>query len=282
MTLGLVYLARGIDGGLSSAKAFFDAYRIFPAGCPHELIVISKGWLDDVEHDEMVLLAKAHAARVVELPDDGFDWGAYMRLVPELTHDWVCFLNTHSRPCVNDWLNFFKTATLGSNVGAVGATASWETLAKIFPPSSVNLGYVNTLKYLMRIIFNAVKFVPNIRDFSYFPNPHLRTNAFIVSRELFIEFTATKKIPHSKRDALKLESGRAGFTEFLKTRGLKTLVTGVDGKLYQPEKWFTSGTFRVPEQPNLLVEDNQTKGYEIADKSLKRYLEMAAWGQFFS
>ena len=48
MSLALVYLARGVGGGLSSVKAFFNAYDIHPAGCPHELIVIIKGW-DGIE-----------------------------------------------------------------------------------------------------------------------------------------------------------------------------------------------------------------------------------------
>lgn len=284
MSLALVYLARGIDGGLSSAKAFFDAYRAFPAGCPHELIVIAKGWSGVDGQDELRQLAQAHAARVVDLPDDGFDWGAYMRLAPQLPHDWLCFLNTHSRPRVDGWLNLLRMAAdaYGTSIGAVGATASWETLAPILPPPSVKEEYNTSLIYPLRVILNAGRFVTNIRDFSSFPNPHLRSNAFIVPRELFIDFAATQKIPRCKRDAAMLESGRTGFAAYLANRGLKALVTGADGKVYGPEQWINSGTFRVPGQHNLLVADNQTAAYDMADQHLKRILERFAWGQAFS
>lgn len=284
MSLALVYLARGIDGGLSSTKDFFDAYRIFSAGCPHELIVIAKGWLDVVEHDELLQLAKAHAARVVELPDDGFDWGAYMRLAPQLTHDWLCFLNTHSRPRVNGWLNLLRVAASapGRNIGAVGATASWQTLAPVLPLPSMKAEYNTSLIYPFRLIRNAVRFVTNRRDFPSFPNPHLRSNAFIVRRELFVDFVGTQTIPCCKRDAAVLESGRSGFSAYLARHDMELLVAGADGKVYGPEQWINSGTFRVPGQTNVLVADNQTIAYDMADQHMKRVLERFAWGRAFS
>lgn len=284
MSLALVYLARGIDGGLSSTKAFFDAYRTFSAGCPHELIVIAKGWLDVAEHDELLQLAKAHAARVVELPDDGFDWGAYMRLAPQLTHDWLCFLNTHSRPRVNGWLNLLRVAASAPsrNIGAVGATASWQTLAPVLPLPSMKAEYNTSLIYPFRLIRNAVRFMTNRRGFPSFPNPHLRSNAFIVRRELFVDFVGTQTIPCCKRDAAMLESGRSGFSAYLARHNMELLVAGADGRVYGPEQWINSGTFRVPGQTNVLVADNQTIAYDMADQHMKSVLERSAWGRAFS
>ena len=284
MPIGLVYLARGVDGGLSSSKAFFDAYRTFPAGCTHELIVITKGWFDLAEYDELLQLAKVHSARIIELPDDGFDWGAYMRLAPQLTNDWVCFLNTHSRPRTQGWLNFLYVAATsqGLNVGAVGATASWETLAPITPPLSVYTKHNHPLLYPFRVILNAIRFLKNRRDFASFPNPHLRTNAFIVRRQIFVDFVRTQSIPRRKRDAAVLESGRNGFSAYLVNHGMKLLVVGANGSVYGQQQWISSKTFRVPGQANLLVSDNQTMAYEIADPDLKSVFELFAWGRTFS
>ncbi len=284
MPIGLVYLARGVDGGLPSSKAFFDAYRTFSAGCPHELIVITKGWSDVAEYKELLQLARAHTARIIELPDDGFDWGAYMRLTPQLTNDWLCFLNTHSRPRVQGWLNFLHEAATsqGVNVGAVGATASWETLAPILPPLSVKAENNQAFLYPFRLIRNTVRLVKNRRDFPSFPNPHLRSNAFIVRRQVFVDFVLTKSIPRCKRDAAVLESGRTGFSAYLASHDMKFLVAGANGNVYGPEQWINSQTFRVPGQANLLVADNQTKAYDMANRYMKSVLERFAWGRAFS
>jgi len=284
MSLALIYLARGIDGGLSSAIGFFEAYRAFPPGCQHELIVIAKGWDGVKGRDELQQLAEVNAAKVVDLPDDGFDWGAYMRLAPHLAHDWLCFLNTQSRPRIDGWLKILREVAdaPGMNVGAVGATASWGTLAPILPQPSMKAEYNKPLIYPIRFIHNTVLFLNNIRDFPCFPNPHLRSNAFIVRRNLFVDFAATCRIPRRKRDAYMLESGRTGFSAFLSGRGLKLLVTGADGKVYEPEQWIDSGTFRSPGQPNLLVADNQTMIYDKANQHMKNGLEKAAWGRISS
>ena len=288
MSLALVYLARGVDGGLSSSKEFFETYRTFHPGYPHDLIVIAKGWMGIEGRDELQHLAQLNAAKIVDLPDDGLDWGAYMRLIPQLSHDWMCFLNTHSRPRVNGWLNLLMAATEipSMNIGAVSASASWQSLEIPFlPQPSLKASYNTALIYPLRVIRNVIRLVANIRDigdFAPFPNPHLRSNAFVIRRELFVEFATTKKIPQCKRDAAKLESGKAGFTAFLLAHGLKALVAGANGKVYESEQWIRSGTFRVPGQPNLIVADNQTTAYERADLHKKKILEIAAWGQTFS
>lgn len=268
MSLALVYLARGASGGLPSVKAFFEAYCAYPPGCPHSLIVIIKGWKGVKGEEEAKKIAEAHEAKVIGLPDDGFDWGGYMRVAPLLSHDWVFFINTHSRPRIKGWLDLLKKTTEepGMNVGAVGATASYES----FIP-----GFLTPIQNALKLI----GFTWN--KFPSFPNPHLRSNAFLVRRQLFIDFTATQKIPSCKRDAWLLESGRDGFTAFLMDRGLKPLVTGANGKYYTLDQWINSGTFRVPGQPNLLIEDNQTRAYDTVNKNYKKRLEMRAWGKTF-
>jgi hypothetical protein len=80
-----------------------------------------------------------------------------------------------------------------------------------------------------------------------------------------------------------LESGKRGFTNFLLKQGLKPLVAGADGKYYEQDQWYQSKTFRVPGgQSNLLVEDNQTKAYDMADPTMKKKMEIAAWGRFLN
>lgn len=280
MSLALVYLSRGVDGGISSAREFFEAYEKYPTSCDHELIVISKGWLGIDGYDELEALARRYSARIFRLPDDGYDWGAYMRLVPQLDHDLLCFLNTHSRPRVDGWLKILKDAakSLGKEFGAVGSTGSWESLAPIKPMFSRNSVIGSYIMYPIRFIVNAIRLPFNVKSFPIFPNPHLRSNAFIVSRGVFSEFLSTSGLPCTKRDAVILESGRKGFSNFITSRGLKITIAGADGKIYTPQEWMNSGAFRVPGQTNLLVEDNQTIAYELASPYVKQKLEKLAWG----
>ena len=282
MATAVGYLARSADGGLPAAITFFDAYRRYPPRCSHDLIVITKGWSRRGRAD-LIALVQAHGGSAVELPDDGFDWGAYMRLAPTLTHEWICFLNTHSRPQVDGWLDLLSAPAkeAASQVGAVGATASWETvLPSLRLPLPATTG--SLLLYPPKVLWNLARRLRNRGYFDGFPNPHLRSNAFLVRRKLFVEFASQHQIPRTKDEALRLESGKRGLTAFLRSKGLQVLVQGADGKTYGPENWNTSETFRMPGQRNLLIGDNQTLTYEAADPPLKKMLEQAAWGHVFS
>lgn len=287
MSVTIVYLARGMNGGLLAAKNFFDAYLSYPPGCPHELIVISKGWVNVQEKCELERLTAKHSARLINLPDHEYDFGAYMRIAPKLTREWICFLSTNSRPRINGWLNFLLMAAINGDkkVGLVGATGSMGTIAQFPfpPPPTANLRALLLFPLLpLRILIHTLLFLLKLRDFPLFPNPHIRSSTFLVRRDLFTEFSLLSKIPSSKYDAYKLESGRNGLTAFVRRRALMALVAGADGKFYEPEQWVNSRTFRVPEPSNLLVEDRQTTTYDQADVKMKRVLETAAWGIKFS
>jgi hypothetical protein len=158
------------------------------------------------------------------------------------------------------------TEAVDIKVGAVGATGSYESLI----PSS----------WFIRNVFKLRGITQD--NFPLFPNPHLRSNAFMVERKIFTDFAAIHKIPCSKREVWMFESGKKGFTAFLRDYGLKPLVVGANGRYYAPQNWIESGTFRVPGQPNILIEDNQTRAYTMANQNDKRRLEKLTWGKTFS
>lgn len=277
VTIAVIYIARGEGAGLPAAEAFFGAYREFPPGCPHRLVVVAKGWESVPGLPSLTNQVRAMGAELVTLPDDGFDWGAYMRIAPELKENYLCLLNTHSRPMVPGWLALLRQPALLPGVGAVGATGSWGSMSVSWPVLEPDLS--SLALYPVRLALSLMRLCRNLGSFPSFPNPHLRTNALLVNRELFVSFCSGRDVPRSKRDAHILESGRRGFTVYLESLGLRTLVVGADGVTYVPDAWIRSGTFRVPDQSNLLVSDNQTRYYEKAASKLKRRLENAAWGQ---
>ncbi len=114
------------------------------------------------------------------------------------------------------------------------------------------------------------------REFPPFPNPHLRTNGFMLARELMLELDWP--LSRSKLEALALESGRRSISRQVWERGLDVRVVGRDGVAYPSERWRESATFRSGDQRNLLISDNRTLQYEQADAAFKSTLERMAWG----
>jgi len=268
--LAVLFLARGVDGGRAEAEAFFASYRAFPAGAPHELIVLAKGWENAPGRDDLSDLTRAAGGTVIDLPDDGFDFGAYFRAAAKLPHLYICLLNTHSRIRAEHWLGHLRRAIAQPGIGAAGATGNWESTFTEHLLAWRAGNWLYRLRHLQRLIISWWRF-------PRFPNPCLRSNALIVERALFTSFGATRRIPASKREAGDLESGRRGFSAYLRARGLALCVVGADGRVYPPAQWRQSGTFRVPGQANLLVADNRTRDYESAEPARQKLLSEMSW-----
>ncbi len=287
----VVYLARGTGAGLEAAEAFFQSYQDHPAEHPHQLVVILKGWDGIAGRETVEHRARDAAARVIGLPDDGLDWGAYTRAAGLLDQSWLCCLNSHSRICADGWLAHLHRAAEAQDVGAVGATGSWGTNIPVFrflaPTIADYWRHKGALKgltaglrlYLLRYPKQSLQ---GRSWFPGFPNPHLRSNGFLVRRALFTAFTGQRPIPTDKRDALSLECGHTGFSRFLAAQGLRTLVAGADGQSYGRDQWPDSRTYCVPDHSNLLVSDNRTRAYDQAAPFSRRAIERATWGKTFT
>ena len=277
-SVAVVYIARGAGaGGPSAVGAFLEAFRNNPPEFPHRLVILAKGW-DYVQGlPNLINQAQLLGAHLEILPDDGFDWGAYMRIAPNLKERFICLLNTHSCPLVPGWLAIMMKNILQPGVGAVGATGSWGTISGVWPLFEADT--ISLLMYPLRLFIEFIRVCRNISEFPAMPNPHLRSNALLVPRDIFVSFCKGRKIPRNKRDAHLLESGRNGFTSYLRSSNLQVLIVNSTGAAYTPEMWINSGTFRQDLQLNLLVSDNQTRLYQSAGLKLKRRLENAAWGK---
>ena len=103
--------------------------------------------------------------------------------------------------------------------------------------------------------------VPEFRTFPYFPNPHLRSNCFLINRKLLLGLGF--RLEPTKIDCNRFESGVASLSGVLQRKGKKLMLVGADGHGYDVPDWPNSGTFRLGEQQNLLFGDNQTRSYEI-------------------
>lgn len=239
----------------AALASFLTSYGEHPAGMPHRLVIAWNGYRDRAELTAAQRLAAGveHDDFVVATPK--LDLAVYRDVAKWAGEPAMGFINSYSRLLADSWLAHMTRWLAQSDIGLVGATGSWES-----PLSSAPLP--------LRIL-RAGRYPP-------FPNPHIRTNGFMLERERFLALRWREV--RRKRDAYELESGNYGITRQIEAQGLRAVIVGRDGRAYDRDRWPESGTFRVRAQENLLVEDNRTRDYATAKPGLARRLSRNAWG----
>jgi hypothetical protein len=115
-----------------------------------------------------------------------------------------------------------------------------------------------------------------LKDMPAFPNPHIRTNAFMIERQVFLD--ALPESIDTKNDSYLFESGPDGLTQRILQRGLKIVVVGANGNIYTMDQWAESGTFRFGGQRNLLVKDNLTRAFQDMNAVEQDAFTAMTWG----
>jgi len=252
----LAYLCWGPLGPLP-VEEFTASYRQNPGGCDHRLLILQKDAEDREVREACSRLAdEAPAAELLEVSPDPLDLGTYMEVARAVEATFLCFLNTGSRPLDPEWLRKLMARLSAPEVGLVSASGSYESFSSHAP-------------FVTRPLRK--------RQFPLFPNAHVRTNAFAMSREHMLALDwgrVTRKL-----DAWKLESGWRNITRQVWAKGLDALVVGRDGVAYERERYYESNTFRRGDQPNLLVSDNRTREFDAAPPERRRRLFELAWGK---
>jgi hypothetical protein len=258
--IAVIHLIRA-KNGIEPFRRFLDSYLINRGGIDHDLILVFKGFTRWRIPDDYRRLSMEVRSTPFFASDFGFDIRPYFLCAKAFPHAFLCFLNSYSVLRDKEWLAKLYTYGQREDVGAAGATGSWESHLS-------NLKTVGTASPSVIRKFEA--------HYDPFPNPHLRTNALLISRKRFLMmncgFLLTKSHVH------RFESGKAGFTRQIKAMGLQPLVIGKDGMAYEWERWPESNTFRKGDQCNLLVDDNQTRVYSESDPAQKKYLAQITWG----
>ena len=119
------------------------------------------------------------------------------------------------------------------------------------------------------------RYILYVYKYGRYPNPHVRTNAFMIETDRFVSLhAATFK---TKFDVYEFESGRRSMTKQIMAQGLKPVVVDRNGNIYDISEWKSSSTFWMDQQSNLLVADKQTRNYAKGSRELRRWLEDCAW-----
>lgn len=247
-TVAVAYLARGVDRNwLESVHRFVDSYILNNPGLPHKFYVIYKGFACNSD----LLQAKKVFAQIpnhpIYLDDDKFDIGAYIEWANIVDEEIICVLNSASEILSEYWLHKLFHNLLLMEIGVVGATASFESLN----------------------VLNG--------NFKKFPNMHLRSTGFMIDRRLFCKITRGVSI-FDKIDAFYFESGRHSLTNKVIELGGDLRLVGRNGRGYSSKFWRESDTFRLRDQRNLLIADNQTRNFMNLRWSEKREFSLRSWG----
>ena len=114
--------------------------------------------------------------------------------------------------------------------------------------------------------------------FKPFPNPHIRTNAFLMRRDVLVALDV--QLDNTKASCLEFESDPTGLEAKLERAGLRSVLVAADGTWYDVPEWPDSGTFRLGDQSGIMVKDNRVKEVENACDSERRRLDIVTWGEY--
>lgn len=248
MTINVVYLAyfnESIGYNIDIVESFLNSYKTKSAGIKHSLTIIVKNCTNRVSFDRVCCLVEELNARIIELPDDGWDFGAYFRVAKVIEGEYVFFCGTYLLIKSENWLlNFYNAFNNDDSIQLAGPMGSWGD-----------------------------------SKLERFPNYHIRTTAFMLKRQLFLEYISTQKFPVEKEDTYGFEHGENSLTNFVLNKGYKAVVVDCEGKVFAPENWDESKTFRNPEASKSIFTDRHTAAYDIVEPSHREMLERAAWGR---
>ena len=122
------------------------------------------------------------------------------------------------------------------------------------------------------------RFLADYAQFPEFPNPHIRTNGFMIGRERLLDLGF--QAPGSKLGACAFESGADSLTARLRRKGLRALVVDKHGRGYDSQDWSRSSTFRLGAQENLLLHDKQTRSFDLMPPGTQATHRRVTWGDY--
>lgn len=272
----LIWLPYGIE----YFKGFIESYLTFSSGHKHQLILLFNGIVDQEEATEHhKYINDAGIIYQSYFYKKGFDLEVYRWIAAQTPSEYILFLNSYSRFRSNDWLLKYIRASKNEDVGLIGATGSWQSYySTVFTKNSWQWTKSSTIKENIKkykLMLKAL-FLWHIY-FKPFPNPHIRTNAFFIRTNTFLNIRYQN--PITKLDAYRIESGRKSITKQVLSMGLKVFLVDKYGNIFEPTLWSNAKLFWNANQANLLISDNQTELYANSDVKTKKLLEKLAWGK---
>lgn len=233
---------------IDAVKTFLATYTLHKAGIEHNLVIAAKNWIDPDQYNQLKELAEENNAKLFDLPDDGFDFGTYIRVSRLLDGKYAFYTGARTKILSDDWLlKLYTSFKHNKDVKLAGPMGSWES------------GVTNK-----------------------FPNPHIRTCSFMIERELFLEYASTMPFPQTKLDTYEMEHGENNLTNFVVNKGFKAVVVNSDGNIFSLEEAINSQTYITPDATKSMFFDKWSERYHSFAEPMKAGTELTVWGKVFT
>jgi hypothetical protein len=213
----------------------------------------------------------------MSINDHLFDLNSYIECANSFKFKYLLFLNSYSEVNCSNWLDIYLQASHGSDSVIVGSTASFECLG-YNPPLLDKKNSLSKIIWIVRVIMRRMNSIRFMFSATGFPNPHIRTNAFLIDRNSFLEYFRINGYPKSKFDCHLVESGPKGLTKYMIKKGATVVIVSNNGEVFNVSDWGSANLFRANNSSDRLVfTDNRTREYTNASIEKKAQLIWDAW-----
>ncbi len=243
---------------------FKKNYLKYKSGYDHDLLICFKLLSNDKIEQIKKNLSDLNFISFVDCETkNDYDFGSYKRIAEKFNNRDIFFLNSHSFPVCDDWLN--KLMKFKDDITLIGTSASNESLVDSI-----------VLKKNYRIISYWLKKIIYKKLFKRFPNPHIRTSSFLIYSQIFLDYMDGKKT-NTKLDVWKLESGVGSLTNYFKDKNYNIYVVNSDGNKFEEKDWKLSETYNYYEKSKLIISDKHTRKYDELSENDKLISRRKVW-----
>lgn len=267
--------------GIEYLIRFLNSYHQNKPRFPHDTVLLFNGVTHESETTEYHQYIRNNFPNFIYSSyymKTGQDIDAYLYAANQLKNAYLIFFNSYTIFNAKNWLEIYVNNFNGYK-GIISATASYEShYSSVFKnhPHQIELGKGFSYNYRKYKLFIKAALYWRLL-FKPFPNAHIRTNAFMIKRELFLQLRIKSPLKN-KFEAYKVESGKNSITNQILQMGYEVGIVGRDGKYYELKECNKSNIFFQGNQENLLISDNQTERFTNASELQKKHLTYLAWG----
>ena len=260
----VVYLYTKFDN-INSLINFKLNYLKFDSGYSHDLLICFKLL---TKNDLKLTKKQLNGINYISFIDDekknDYDFGSYKRVAQKYKERDIFFINSHSYPICEKWLQ--KLMKYKDDNTLIGTSASNESLINSI-----------SLKKPYKIFSYLFKKLRLKKFFNSFPNPHIRTSSFLIKGQLLLDYMINKEI-NNKEDTWRIESGKDSLTNYFEINKFDFFIVNSDGHKFEKNQWMLSETFNYLEQAKSIISDKHTRKYLSLSKKDKYQNQIKTWG----
>lgn len=263
----VAYVAYG-PFGIEYLKKFLTSYSKYKSGKKHQLLICFKGFCEKKETRKWQKIINYEFIDFFENEEkNDYDIGSYFRIAEKFENRIILFLDTHTRMNCDNWLKIFLDNFKDKRL--IGATGSYASISSQF----LNFYYRQYSK------FQQFRWgLQHLKKFKLFPNPHLRTTAFMLRGSDIIKLNFNRNKFVKKIETNFFESGRNSITIQLQKKGYEIGIVNSDKNFFKIKDWKLSETYCLGEQSKLVFIDNRTDEYKFSSNKERIKMRKFCWG----